>query len=148
MAEKAEKKFKLHGAVANVYMAVDANDHLMIFPQPFTGDTPAQLWNNKRRITLKMRRVFARVGAVRCCHVSEAWLSDTGAGTPSEDPDRREIVMLIAEDRSEGTIQASMPVIRDGELATLGALEIAVEPGSAATIEGLMIGLLPRGTPQ
>jgi hypothetical protein len=128
-------------------MAVDANNRLMIFPQPFSGDTTAQLWHNKRRI-LENESLVARVGAVRCCHVSEAWLSDTGARTPSEDPNRREIVMLIAEDRSEGTIQALMPVTRDGELATLGALEIAVEPGSGATIEGLMIGLLPRGTPQ
>jgi hypothetical protein len=148
LAERVEDDFKRAGMVVNAYLAIDANDRLLFFPQPFIGGTPGQVWNNKRRITLKMRRVFARVGAVRCCQVSEALLGaprDTDPRPPSEQPDRSETVMLVAEDQREGSIQAIVPIIRHGDAAMLGALQFADEGGS---IEGLMVGLLPAGTAQ
>jgi hypothetical protein len=64
---------------------------------------------------------------------------------PSEHPDRREMVMLNAEDRSEGATAALIPIIRHGSAAMLGALEFSDKGGS---IKGLMVGLLPAGTAQ
>jgi hypothetical protein len=145
IAEKVENDFKRAGMIVNTYLAIDANDRLLIFPQPFTGDTPDQVENNKRRITLKMRRVFALVEAVRCCQVSEIWMSPGEDLPPSEHPDRREMVMLNAEDRSEGATAALIPIIRHGSAAMLGALEFSDKGGS---IKGLMVGLLPAGTAQ
>lgn len=105
------------------------------------------------------RQFFKEKSVVRYVFVTEAWtlLSNLDGASKEkiEDlkkqlkehglknhPDAVESVTLTAEDESEGYVLATRRIIRNGNKATLGPLEISDEPYS--TFEGRFVGLLPQ----
>jgi hypothetical protein len=94
--------------------------------------------------------VCVAYGATACVLVAEAWtargkLSDQNEIVPpSQNPDRREIVMLIAESLSEGQKQKNLPIMRsaDGKFFGFGQSEVNTGP-----LEGRFTHLLSTEAP-
>jgi hypothetical protein len=143
-AKQAAKIFEKNGQLLPMYHAVDSAGKDLIFPSPSA---------DKDKAVAIVRKVLAEAGATRVAYMDEAWSIDNreagdvdveeiyrSGRSISEHPDRIEIIMISAEDASEGIIMAHRKIFRHGDRAVLGKLEI-LEGGG---LEGRMVGLLPR----
>jgi hypothetical protein len=80
--------------------------------------------------------VCVAYGATACVFVAEAWRARGKVNDqneivpPSQNPDRRKIVMLVGESLSEGQKQKDLPIIRskDGKFSSLGQSEVKTGP--------------------
>jgi hypothetical protein len=142
-AKQAARIFEKQGQLLPMYHAIDATGKDLIFPSPS---------QDKDKAVAIVRQILAEAGATRVAYMDEAWSVDnreSGAdveeiyragGSISQHPDRIEIIMVSAEDATEGIIMAHRKIFRHGGRAVLGKLEI-LEGGG---LEGRMVGLLPR----
>ena len=105
--------------------------------------------HDKDAATTMMRAYFEITPTRRYVFVAEAWTAEYPQEPtqpiimPSQHPDRIEIIMFLGEDRDIGMLSASRRIIRppNGK-PHLGPLEFNDITG--ATMEGRMVGLLPR----
>lgn len=143
VAKRTEILFKKHGRVLPMYHAVNADgqDFIMAAPPGSKDQSVAQA-----------RAFLADCKAVRVAFIDEAWALDSqktdpadiqkiwDAGKPiSRHPNRIEIILISAEDATEGALMGSREIIRHGNRAILGKLKIVDFDG----VEGRMVGLLP-----
>jgi hypothetical protein len=146
-SKRIEKIFYRSGQVLPLYHAVRRNGEIMIMPAPHP---------DKDTAIAMVRALFELEDVVRYVFINEAWTFESGResaamqqaidlakqGRLSEHPDRKEIVVFLAEDEAGGMLSASREIIRNGGgKAQLGPLTFQRE-GSQA--EGRMVGLLPR----
>jgi hypothetical protein len=71
-----------------------------------------------------LRDSFRRRGVNRYIFTSEAWLGRTPGFAPADDPDRGELVQVIAVERNGPRRYASAEIKRNGETATIGPWEV------------------------
>lgn len=99
---------------------------------------------------LLIRRLWADHDVTCSVFIDEAWVVEAKVGSkkarelnkvpPSEHPDRREVVMISAEDVHGELVFGTRSIIRPkGERARLGPLDTSV-----TGIGGRFVGLLPR----
>lgn len=144
----AEKIFDMRGAVHPIYFMVNADGEHFIVPAPAAEDKDVSA--ALLRAIMELRRV------IRFVRVDEAWtvhlaVTDAEVAKAVEDidsmggarnhPDRVEVVMLVAEDCSEGFQTYHRDIIRNpGKRARLGPLIRDQYTRS----EGRFVGMLPR----
>ena len=71
-----------------------------------------------------LRDSFRRRGVNRYVFASEAWVGKTPGLAPADDPDRGELVHVIAVERNGPRRYAFAEITRNGETATLGPWEV------------------------
>ena len=71
-----------------------------------------------------LRDSFRRRGVNRYIFTSEAWLGRTPGFAPADDPDRGELVQVIAVERNGPRRYAFAEITRNGETATIGPWEV------------------------
>ncbi|MGY2987740.1 hypothetical protein [Bradyrhizobium sp. USDA 4508] len=139
-ARRAETVFKKRGQLLAMYHAIDGAGNELIFPAP-----PG----SKDQSVAKARELLKACEATRVAYLDEAWMMTDQSGLDlakieregvSKQPGRIEIVMIGAEDQAEGMLTAHCEIIRSGNKAVLGKLQIDSKFDSA---EGRMVGLLP-----
>src|SRR5262245_60872754 len=89
-----------------------------------------------------LRECFRRRGVKRYIFATEAWMRTETPGlalTPTDDPNRRESVQVIAVERNGPRSAAVAEIIRHGETATLGPWEVALDQ------KGWLLELLEEG---
>jgi hypothetical protein len=132
--------FQQGGAFNPMYLAVAGDGTLHLFMVPGVDD--------KDFCALLVRRYLAEIGAVRVALVTEAWTVD-GDGDRvaaiaregvAAQPDRLEVLMVIAEDRDGGGLSVRREIIREGDRARLG--DPVLDRFDVS--EGRIVGLLPR----
>jgi hypothetical protein len=142
MSELSGRYFAISGAIRPMYQAftADGKSFFMMAPR-FPKDQAIKI----------VKAIFAEKKIVSYVFVDEAWMVAASAKNAdvtrevmaaksvSEHPDRREVVLMIAEG-PDGTWQGVRDIVRkDGMKPTLGPLEsYPVECG-----EGRYYGLLP-----
>jgi hypothetical protein len=144
-SEQISKLFKNTGKVLPMYHAVTADGQTLILNAP----------HKDKDISVGMIKIaFAKLNVERYVFMDEAWILDTQNRVPgpdewkrierdglSEHPDRREILMLTAEDRHGNIITAHRYILRpEHGKAKLSPLEIRdMTEGHSV---GRMVGLL------
>lgn len=140
----AEQTFRARGVLQALYRCIDAQgrDHFVPAPDQCSKDDAVAIM----RAFMKLKQI------ARYCFFDEAWTlsysendpalanyMDRG-GMPRDHPQRREIVMLVAED-DIGMLFAHRDIVRPQKgRPYLGPLSF---PDYGKT-EGRMVGLLPR----
>ncbi|MGA8159119.1 MAG: hypothetical protein WB822_23525, partial [Rhodoplanes sp.] len=87
-----------------------------------------------------LRDSFRRRGVNRYVFASEAWAGKTPGLLPTDDPDRGELVCVIAVERNGPRRYASAEITRNGETATLGPWEVKGESSPSWLLELLEDG--------
>jgi hypothetical protein len=115
--------------------------------------------HDKEATIIEVKRRAREMGAVAVMSISEAWMSRVVAPTPwhlnrrlptmpppSEDPQRREIVVIAATD-GERSVAKLLQIVRDkpgGRIMSL-VLDEPPDDGGGVKIGGQMIGgIIPR----
>lgn len=99
---------------------------------------------HKGAISALMRAALKRDNAVRCVFCLEAWVTrvrtEEEPVRPSDRPDRQEVVMVIAEERSPRSVRVfQAPIIREaGAAPRLGAPEELDTTRSSGRFVGLL----------
>jgi|SRR5215831_10848262 len=146
-SERAEFLFRKDGYLSPIWHAVRRDGTSFVMPQPAEDkDTAVAL----------MSALFDIEDVVRFVFMDEAWIltSDDApaeemmkiarSGGISKHPNKREILMLAAEDEREGMLMGRRLITRQGKRATLGPL--VIDEGGIG--EGRLVGLLRRGREQ
>lgn len=121
-----ENRFDETGEVPPSWALVTAGGkaHLVVTPFPATSEDPCG--DNAKKVGVAfMRDYFREHDVVRYAFVAEGWQGAKSASVrPSMDPNRTEVMALIAEDR-DGAITASREIIRSTNgKPYLGKLEL------------------------
>ena len=78
----------------------------------------------KHAVDAMLRKLIRRKRSLRYVHVAEAWSSSSGECGPSEDPDRREVVLIQLEQQGGEAITGMALIERDaGGVPTLGKFD-------------------------
>jgi hypothetical protein len=98
--------------------------------------------SEKDATVAKVRETFRKKNIIRYMFCSEAWALTVPTPTgplprPSQHPDRVEVVIVEAEDKSGGSMTAHMLIHRKGDAVTLGEPEYFGDVSS-----GRFVGLL------
>ncbi len=121
-----EKRFDETGEVPPSWALVTAGGkaHLVVTPFPATAEDPCGD-NAKKAGVAFMRDYFREHDVIRYAFTAEAWRGGESASVrPTMDPNRTEVMALIAEDR-DGAITASREIIRSTNgKPYLGKLEL------------------------
>jgi hypothetical protein len=143
VAQNVSRIFEKQGQVLPMYHIIDAEGRDFVMLAPPLPD--------KDMAVAVARALLAEMGATRVAYIDEGWALDSKLSTAdiqevyrsgvsiSEHPDRIEVILINAEDAIEGAAFAMRKIIRQGDSAVLGELEIS-EGGKS---EGRMVGLLP-----
>lgn len=113
----------------------------------------------------RMRAIAAQLDLVRCAYVDEAWTAQIAAASPEQErrakaeiaimnrigvkhhPDRREVIIIAAEDYITGSLMGFRYILRP-EHGKPSLSPLKIEQGWDQA-EGRFVGLLPpRGTKQ
>jgi hypothetical protein len=97
-----------------------------------------------------LRDSFRRRGVNRYVFASEAWVGKTPGLRPADDPDRGELVQVIAVERNGPRRYAFAEITRNGETATLGPWEVTGDVPQSWLFELLEDGhsdRAPKGEP-
>jgi hypothetical protein len=116
--------FQQGGAFNPMYLAVAGDGTLHLFMVPGVDD--------KDFCALLVRRYLAEIGAVRVAAIAREGVA--------AQPDRLEVLMVIAEDRDGGGLSVRREIIREGDRARLG--DPVLDRFDVS--EGRIVGLLPR----
>ena len=139
-AKNAARLFQESGEVLPMWHAVMGNDEHTLISTPWRDDT-------EKDIAMDMLRRFFREAKVkRYVFIVEAWIAHvqtqrevTEGPRPSEHPDRREVLMINAEDRSGESIIGQYFILRpEHGPPTLSPLKVQPYEHTA----GRMVGLL------
>ena len=87
-----------------------------------------------------LRNSFRRRGVNRYVFASEAWVGKTPGLLPADDPDRGELVHVVAVERNGPRRSASAEITRNGGTATLGPWEVIGESPQSWLLELLEDG--------
>ena len=149
--EKASRNiepiFAARGQVLPMYHIVIGTEEIVMPAPPTDKETAVHI----------MKVLFEKSGAHRYVFIDEAWLATEVAPPgqtiddmrkrmktmtpPSERPDRKEVVIFMAEDETEGYFTAQREITRDADgKGTLGPLVCDKQPD---VMMGRMTGLLP-----
>jgi hypothetical protein len=94
--ELATERFTERGEFEPSSIVIDSEDGQRTIcgvPFPETAEAKDQLYAS-------LREFLRDHGVVRYAHISESWIGSAGhAGRPSQDPDRREAVVIVMADR-------------------------------------------------
>jgi hypothetical protein len=128
--------FVTQGCIAPMFFGEDAEGQCTILFALFKNDS------EKDATAAKVRETFRKKNVIRYVFCSEAWalVVPTPTGQlprPSQHPDRVEVVIVEAEDKSGQNLTAHMPIKRKGDAVTLGEPEYFGDVGS-----GRFAGLL------
>lgn len=116
MASFAEKTFTSEGQVLPMWILVDEKGEHSVYVTPFGSDTEKDLTARLIRAAVK------KTSAVRLGFMSETWMASKPRDTPmeelrdfvpSEQPDRREAIMILVEDRFGKHLAGSIEILRD-----------------------------------
>lgn len=138
VAELGTQLFERNGHLRPAYAITTPHTSRGIVPAPPTDD--------KDFAAALMRKLLEDMGATRVVFMDECWIVRVGAkdevptGSLEHVPGRQEALLFSGEDETEGFLLARREIIRDGDKATLGPLEIDTPP----MLEGRMVGLLPK----
>jgi hypothetical protein len=128
----AEKIFNEAGEIEDPHwFVVKADGEVDVIVTPvFKFESPAGSYTNTVSLLHDLRKSFQERGVVRCASVAEAWRGSNTTLRPSLDPERREVVQVIAEDRDGATILAFRDIVRPAVgKPYLGKLELMDAPG-------------------
>lgn len=139
------RTFQTQGRVDPMYHIVTGSGRELMVEPPTDDD--------KDFAVMMVRKTFAQLGVKRSLFVTEAWIAQAKAGPEAESvaahmrdkslkdlPGRKEVIMYSVEDEYEGALFAVREIIRDGDKATLGPLQITKYDVG----DGLLLGLLPN----
>jgi hypothetical protein len=87
-----------------------------------------------------LRDSFRRRGVNQYVFASEAWVGKTPGLAPADDPDRSELVQIIAVERNGPRRYACAEITRNGETATLGPWEVNADAPQSWLLELLEDG--------
>ena len=146
----AEKFFAEHGAISALYHIVTADGEDLVMPKPMP--------NNKDASAALVKAYFETKKVVRYVYIDEAWFLEANSDELTEadharfaskglgdEPNRREAIMFVAEDR-ERQMTARRVITRVGEKAELGPL---IVDDDVVESSGRMMGMLrPAGAMQ
>ena len=131
-------QMKTKGALAPGYWAIDRERKLTVVPQPS---------DNKDTSVALIRALFEMMGVECYVFLGESWILEQKNAPDlqelrdiSDHPERKEVVILIAESASSGMIIGSRAIIRTQRKPRLGPLRLKRYPH----VEGRMSSLLPR----
>jgi hypothetical protein len=142
-ATTAAEMFKDTGEVLPMWHVVDANDENLLI------STPWQDGDEKRLIVGQLRRMFHEKHVKRFVFMCEAWTArGTGEqtmkameyiGRMEEYPDRREVLMINAEDKNGEEIAGMFYILRpEHGKPTLSELHMDKSTHSAGLMRGLL----------
>jgi len=144
-AENAARMFNTSDdhEVLPMWHAVNRSDEHIIIATPWSNDF------EKNAVEHHLRKMFQATGVKRLAFISEAWVAtihEPTAGAlansprPSEHPDRREVLMVRAEDR-DGTAMSGFYFILRPEHGKPTLSPLKIEDYGTHTA-GRMIGML------
>lgn len=108
----ARKSFMEDGELITKWVVEDKNDARILVV--FTSDIP------KESMIEKMREMAADHDIVRYAVETEAWMAVGGGAPPSQRPDRMEAIVVMAADRQDNNLLASVEIERKGDKHYLG----------------------------
>jgi hypothetical protein len=128
--------FAAQGTIAPMFFGEDASGQCTVLLAAFENDA------EKDAAAARVRVAFRDKNVIRYVFCSEAWALVVPSKTspiprPSRHPDRIEVVIVEAEDKSGKNLSAHMPIERKGETVTLGKPEYFGDVSS-----GRFVGLL------
>lgn len=141
-AETAREAFAKNGCVRPLWIAETKGGDMLAIPALLSG---------KDEMMAALRIVFREKGVVRFVHMDEAWIlrvqSDDeippdvarGKGSLEHHPDRREVVMLHAEDATHIRMARFYILRPEHGPAALSPLQ---RDGTLSNFKGRMVGLL------
>jgi hypothetical protein len=109
-SQMAEEMFDEHGEVPMFWLAEPADGERMTIITPVEGP-PGVAVEVKNEIVAKVRGLFRKHDVRRYAQVCEGWQSSKDNCRPSEDPDRREVVVVVAADEHE-YLEALRDIVR------------------------------------
>jgi len=119
MSRIAEKLFKEEGGFPPMWLVDLTDGKQELYGTPFNFDGREQ----KDAMGRELGRIFQSKGVWRYACALECWTS-RGPGKPSLDPDRKETVIIYAEDQTTERL-GLRDVIRTGDVAYLTKLEMS-----------------------
>jgi len=114
-AERAKAIFEATGEVLPMWHAVPAQGQDLVIATPWSDD------DEKEATAQAIRQIFDRAQVKRFAFISEAWVASMRPGTSLEEanhtrasqhPDRREVLMINAEDRWGNAISGCFYILR------------------------------------
>ena len=138
-AMNAKRIFEDSGEVLPMWHVVDGNGDNLLLATPWTSD------EEKRDIIVKLRELFRLRKVKRLVFMVEAWIAAVRADSegetprPSEHPDRREVIIINAEDRDGSNLYGMYYILRpEHGPPTLSPLKLQAYDKTA----GHMVGML------
>lgn len=117
-AENVARIFRESGEVLPMWHAVDGKDEHMLIATPWNDDKEKEATSNGLRLMF-LRLMFRLKHVKRFAFICEAWtaqvstMAEVNEGPrPSEHPDRREVLMIAAEDREGNTLSGFFYILR------------------------------------
>jgi hypothetical protein len=80
--------------------------------------------NAKAKACMALRDCFRRRGVNRYVFTSEGWVGETPGLAPADDPDRGEIVQVLAVERNGARRYGSAEITRNGQTTSLGPWQV------------------------
>jgi hypothetical protein len=109
-AENAKSIFEQSGEVHPMWHVVDGDNQNILIATPWSSD------EEKEAITFSLRLLFRQQRVKRLAFIVEAWIvsarTERISSPPSKHPDRREVVMITAEDRDGSSLHGMYYVLR------------------------------------
>jgi hypothetical protein len=137
-AENAARIFRESGEILPMWHAVAGNDEHILIATPWSSD------EEKTLASRALRRMFKVSQVKRFAFISEAWVRKAASkqdisGNVGEHPDRREILMITAENREGNALSGFFYILRPehGD-STLSPLHM----NDYDSMEGRFTGLL------
>lgn len=125
-AENLSRMFRESGEVVPMWHAVDGNDEHILIATPWSSDEEKDITSRA------LRQMFRAKKVKRFAFMVEAWtaevstLAEVNEGPrPSEHPDRREVLMITAENREGNSLSGFFYILRpEHGKATLSPLHM------------------------
>lgn len=139
-ADNTANMFRKHGEVQPMWHAVDGNDQHILIATPWRDD------DEKDATSQALRTMFRAKNVKRFAFICEAWvatvktLAEVNDGLrPSEHPDRREVLMINAEDRQGNELSGFFYILRpEHGPATLSPLHMNDFTGMKGRFTGML----------
>lgn len=135
-----------------IWTAYSPTEGLIVVATPFTGDSYEESERTKTRVLAMVEIMFACKGVTAYSFMSEAWVATVDKNLdpaiaklkPSQRPDRREVVTIVAADRKGTKKQAAYEIERQPNGAPRLGRDPCVEYDS---VSGRMVSVLDRIPP-
>jgi hypothetical protein len=140
VAENAARVFHESGEVSPMWHAVNGKDENVVIATPWRDD------NEKDAVVCELRHYFRAHRVKRFAFIVEAWIVQARTERevregplPSKHPDRREVLMITAEDRDGTQIMGMYYILRpEHGPARLSPLEVKPFDATVGRMSGLL----------